>query len=293
MTYADAVKKQLAQVTRARTESAIFVRMEGRLAVVNIGTSTVAIPCVGFNPPLPGMPVRVDWVNGSPSVTGPTRPLNPLGVITSAGSPRATVAVDGVQYLMPVIAGYTAAVNDEVIINWNIPGGQITGKLAAVDEPDSPGENGGTSREPFTVTVRATNSGRFQSGSGWWGRGPWASSSNQGIWTYGSRVRDAVGSGTATSASIYLPLISEVGNAAIGVHPHAGIPGGAPSILFGVNLPAGRRGGWWPLDPSFAPYLAAGGRGVGVYAPGGGGYTRWRGVDEDGLSGALRISGTR
>lgn len=291
MTNAEAVQRQLAQVTSARSEAAVFVRMDGRLAVVNIGTSTVTIPCVGFYPPLPGMPVRVDWVNGAPAVTGPVKPLNPIGRITATGTPRATVLVDGVSYTLPVMSSYSPTVGDDVVINWNIPA--IQGKLAAVDAPANPDENGGGRAEPFSVTVRAADSGRFQAGSGWWGKGPWASSSNVGIWTYGNRVRDAVAGATITTVDVYLPLISEVGFAAIGVHPHGSLPGGGPSISSLVDLPLGQRSGWRRVPVEFGWYVADGNRGVGVVAPGGGGYTRWRGVDEDGLSGALRISGTR
>lgn len=289
MSNALAVQRQLQKVTSARSETGVFVRMDGRFAVVNIGTSTVTVPCVGFYPPVAGMSVRVDWVNGSPAVTGPTQPLNPLGEITSTGTPRATVLVDGASFTLPVMADYTPTVGDLVAINWSM--GVIMGKVAAVNTPEPPPVSG-KNPVPFDVTVRAQNSGRYQPGSGWWGPGPWASSSNSGIWTYGNAVRDAVGNAVVGQAFIYLPLISEVGNAAIGVHDYGGIPGGAPVLNSVTGL--GSRNGWVSLPPVFGQYLAdAPGRGLGVLAPGGNGYTRWRGVDEDGLSGAVRIIGTR
>lgn len=290
MTDADDVARRFAEGGSSRSETGTFVRMSGRFAVVNIGTSTVTIPCVGFYPPVTGMAVRVDWVSGSPAVTGPVRPLSPLGKITATGSPRATVTVDGTAYLLYFRAGYTPALNDDVEINWAT--GIIQGPVTGVNTPEAPGEAGGGSA-PFTVTVRAANSGRYQSGSGWWGRAPWASSSNDGIWVYGNRVRDAVGTGVVSRVDIYLPLIGEVGLASIGLHAHPSIPGGAPSIGSLSAMALGQRSGWRTLPGSFGAYLAAGGRGVGVLAPGGGGYTRWRGVDEDSLSGALRITGTR
>lgn len=288
MNNAETVARKLAQRDTVRSETAVFVRMDGRLAVVNIGSSAVTVPCVGFYPPVAGMSVRVDWVNGSPVVTGPVVPLNPLGEITSTGTPRATVLVDAVSYTLPVMADYTPVVGDLVAINWSM--GVIMGKLAAVDAPTPPSEGGGGSVKPYTVTVRAANSGRYQSGSGWWGRGPWASANNDGIWTYGSRVKDAVGAGSVTRIDIYLPLVQEVGVASIGVHPHSSIPGGGPSITSKVNLPQGSRSGWRTLPVGFGVYVAAGGRGIGVAD---GGYNIWRGVDEDSLSGALRISGMR
>lgn len=290
MSSAKVVQQQLAQVTRARSETAVFVRMDGRLAVVNIGDATVTVPCVGFYPPVAGMPVRVDWVNGSPAVTGPVTPLSPLGTIAATGNPRATVTVDGVTYSLFYRSGYTPVVGDPVEINWAT--GIIQGKITGVENPETPGESGGGVK-PFTVTVRAGDSGRYQPGSGWWGNDVWASSSNSGIWVYGDRIRGAVGGGSITRVDIFLPLISEVGAASIGVHSHAWLPGGAPSIGTLAVMPAGQRSGWRRLPTSFGSFLAAGGRGVGVVAPGGAGYTRWRGTAADGLSGALRISGTR
>lgn len=290
MTDADDVARRFAAGGSSRSEVATFVRMDGRFAVVNIGSSTVTVPCDGFYPPVAGMSVRVDWVNGSPAVKGPVRPLNPLGKITATGSPRATVTVDGTAWLLYYRAGYTPVLNDDVEINWTTA--VIQGKITGVSTPDPPGENGG-STAPFSLIVRAANSSRYQSGSGWWGNDPWASSSNNGIWVYGNRLRDAVGSGTVSSVDIYLPLIGEVGLASIGVHAHPSIPGGAPTIGSLSAMSLGRRNGWIRLPGSFGTYLAAGGRGIGVTAPGGGGYTRWRGTSSDSLSGALRINGTR
>lgn len=287
MNDAEIVARKMAGMTSARSETGQFVRMDGRFAVVNIGTSTVTVPCVGFYPPVAGMPVRVDWVNSSPTVTGPVRPLNPLGTITAPGTPRSTVSVDGVSYSLFYRDGYTPQVNDQVEINWTT--GIIQGKITGSDNPDTPGESGGGSG-PFDVTVRAVNSGRYQPGSGFWGNDPWASSNNDGIWVYGNTVKDAVGSGTVASIQIYLPLIQQVGVASIGVHSHPAIPGGAPAIESLIDLPLGQRSGWVSLPASFGAYVAVGGRGIAVAN---GGFNKWRGTASDGLSGALRITGNR
>lgn len=290
MTTAQAIQQQLASVTRARSETGVFIRMADRFAVVNIGTSTVTVPCIGFYPPTTGMSVRIDWVNGSPAVTGPVRPLSPLGSITAAGTPRATVLVDGESHVLPVMSSYTPVVGDAVLINWNL-GGVITGKLAAVATPPPPDETK-PQPKPFSVIVRATNSGRYDKNWGnWWGNDPWASNSNDGIWVYGNRIRDAVGGGTVTSIELYMPLITTVGNVSVGLHNHGGIPGGAPSIGTLTSLP--NRSGWRGMPVSFRAYLsAAGGRGIGMTAPGGGN-TQWRGTARDSLSGALRVRGVR
>lgn len=289
MKASELVARQFATQTSAQTQAGVFVRMDGRFAVVNIGASTLTMPCVGVYPPRAGVPVRVDWVNGSPAVTGLVTPQSPFGTISATGSPRATVLVGTETYSLYVLQPYTPVVGDSVAVDWDRY--LILGKVSGIDTPDVPGESGGGSK-PFALTVRAANSGRYQPGSGWWSNEPWASNSNDGIWVYGNRVKDAVGSGTVTSVDIYLPLIGEAGNASIGVHAYGSIPGGAPSITSTVALPIGQRSGWRRLPSSFGPYLAGGNRGIGVDAPGGG-YTRWRGTAADSLSGALRINGTR
>ena len=290
MTVGDAVAAQLAQVDTARSETAVFVRMDGPLAVVNIGPSTVRVPCVGFFPPVSGMPVRVDWINGSASLVGPVKPLSPLGTITGTGTPKATVTVDGTVYQLFYRSGYTPTVGDTVEINWAT--GIIQGQVTGFDAPEPPPVGGG-SATPFDVTVRAVDSGRYQSGSGWWGNGPWASDNNSGIWVYGNTIADAIGSGTVTAVSVYLPLTQELGNCAIGTHPHASIPGGAPSIGSTIDLPLGGRAGWVGLPAGFGSYLAAGERGLGVLAPGAGGYNIWNGTASDSMSGAVRLIGSR
>lgn len=288
MTVGDVLALQASQATSSRSEAAVFVRMDGRFAVVNIGSSTVTIPCVGFYPPVVGMAVRVDWVNGSPAVVGPVKPLSPLGKITATGTPRATVTVDGVPYLLYYRSGYSPALNDDVEVNWAT--GIIQGKVTGLNTPTSPGESSGGATA-FDVTIRASNSGRYE--NAWWGNDPWASNSNRGIWVYGNTVLDGVGAAASVATiDIYLPLVQQVGNCSVGVHPHPGIPGGAPTITSLTPLALGSRAGWVRLPQGFGTYLLAGGRGIGVTAPGGG-YNIWRGTAADSLSGALRITGTR
>lgn len=288
MTDADDLARLIAESSSSRAETGVFVRMDGRLAVVNIGTSTVTIPCIGFYPPVVGMAVRVDWTNGSPAVTGPVRPLNPLGVITATGIPRATVTVDGKPYVLYYRSGYTPALNDQVEVNWAT--GIIQGKITGAEEPPIPNEGGG-SASPFEVVIRATDSGRYQ--SSWWGNDPWASNNNSGIWTYANRVPEGVGSNASiTSSEIYLPMVEQRGNCSIGVHSHPSIPGGPPSISSLAPLASSGRSGWVPLPAGYDAFLLAGGRGIGMTAPGGG-YNVWRGTASDSMSGALRIRGMR
>lgn len=276
---------QLASIPSIRSMTGVFVRMDGPLAVVNVAESTITIPCVGFYPPAAGMTVQVEWRDGKPAVTGPARPLNPIGLITATGSPRATVTVDGVPYLLYYRSGYTPSVGHTVEINWAT--GIIQGQVTGVDTPTAPDTKPPSGSSFSNLKVRARDSGRYQ--GSWWGNDPWASNSNDGIWVYGNRIRDAIKGATISRVEIYLPLISRLGNCEIGTHAYGAIPGGAPSLSNETDLDD--RSGWVRLPTSWGSYLAAGGRGIGVTTDVG--LNKWRGTDLDADSGALRFTGTR
>ena len=288
MINAQVVARKLAGQSSARSETGEFVRMDGRFAVVNIGESTVTIPCTGVYPPRPGLPVRVDWVNGSPAVTGLVTPRSPFGVITATGRPLATVLVEGNTYQLNTMEPYAPSIGDKVAVDWDRY--LILGKMTGVSEPEAPSENGVPVAAPFELVVRAEASGRFNSSGRWGNSDPWASNTTRGIWTYGDAVKSALVGASVTSVEIHLPLVQQVGNAALGFHEYGALPGFLPTILDAVDLPVGSRSGWVPI-PNWGP-LAWGQRGVGVFAPGGG-YTIWRGVESDPYSGALRFRGTR
>lgn len=292
MSLAERIVQPRATRNRTRSELAVFRRMVGMFAEVNIGDATVQVPCDGFYPPIPGMSVRVQWVDGSPSVAGPARPLGARGTITGTGTPKATVNVDGVDYQLFVRSGYTPVVGHTVSVDWSFEGGLITGQVTGFETPTAPGGNDQVSKPFSGLVVRAAASGRYEAGPGWWGNDPWASSNNSGIWTYGARLKDALAGASVSSVEIYLPLLEERGLASVGTHAHREIPSGAPSIANLSALATGGRDGWVRL-PNWGAYLASGDRGIGVVAPGGGGYSRWAGVLSDPSSGALRFSGTR
>ena len=261
--------------------------MEGARAVVNLGSSTVTVPCVGFTPPVVGTSVQVEWRSGHPVVTGPARQLQPIGTITAPGTPRATVEIAGEEYLLYIRDGYTPELGDQVEVNPAT--GIIQGKITGVDEADQPDE-ATTGTQRLDVTVRATDSGRYE--TRWWGNDPWASNNNDGIWTFGNRIRDALKGATIEKVLTYLPLLEERGDCRIGTHPHGSIPAGAPSLGSLTPLPLGRRSGWIELPTAFGAYLAAGSRGIGVSAPGLG-LNRWSGVGMNKKSGQIRFIGRR
>lgn len=287
MRLADSIADLASRIPDVRSETAFFVQMDGSRAVVEFGVNRVSLPCQGWYPPAAGMAVQVDWRDGRGIVSGPARVLSPVGEITGTGSPKATVNVEGVDYLLYLRGGYTAELGDIVTVNWAT--GIIEGKVSGQDEPAPPPPPAPVQPTEFRdLVVMPENSGRFQ--TSWWGREPWASNNNDGIWTYGSRIRDALRGAEVRSIEINLILQQQLGNASVGLHPHPGIPGGAPSINNLVGL--SQRSGWVRLPDWWGNHLRDNDGGIGVTAPGGG-YNRWQSVALDSWSGALRFSGVR
>lgn len=287
----DRLRDQIANIPTVRSHTATFVRMDGNLAVINTGNTQIKLPAPGYHPPRSGMTVQVEWRNGKGSVVGPAVARNPLGTITGTGSPLATVQVDGVDYLLPYQEWYTPAVSDVVSVDWVRE--IIDGKLSTSPDPPVEPETPAGGSTAFDVTVRAQNSGKWSLtyGNYFGGSEVWAGTTTNGAWVYGNAILDAVGGGaTISRADIFLPLISQTGDCQIGVHDHPSLPGGGPAI--GSLMSLNPRGGWVQLDHSFAVYLVNGGRGIGV-TDGSGGFTKWLGVGQDALSGAIRIQGTR
>lgn len=286
MPAADRIVAGLSRIPSVHSETGVIVSMSGAFAVVNMGGATVTVPCVGFY--RAGVVVQVEWRNGNPVVVGRAFTPNPIGTVSATGSPRATVTVDGVSYLLYYRSGYTPSVGHTVEINWDTE--TIQGQVTGVDTPTAPPTAPPASSSFSGLKVKARDSRRYQSGSWRGGSDVWSSGINEGIWVYGNRVRDAIAGATISKIEIFLPLVEKNGTSSIGTHPYSSIPGGAPSISNLQSL--SDHSGWVRLPLSFATYLAAGGRGLGVSPPGNF-LNKWRGVDDDSDSGALRFAGTR
>ncbi|WP_223690116.1 hypothetical protein [Leifsonia poae] len=274
--------KDLPDVDR---RTAIFARMDGNLAVVNTGPTTISIPCVGFYPPIPGMAVQLERTAGQWKVTGPAVAQPAIGTISATGTPQATVTIGGKQFQLYYRSGYTPSIGDQVEVNWAT--GVIQGKITGSNTGTDPGTNPGGGATPLpTSPILASDSGQFR--SRWQGNDPRASDSVSGAWVYNGRVAAALTGATVTKSEIYLPLRAQLGVCNIGVHTSATLPSGW--VGMSLSTPLNPRGGWVTLPLSFAATLAAGG---GISVASGNGDNQWAGTQSDPLSGALRFQGTR
>lgn len=278
---------RLSTIPTSSSQTAVFVQMVGPLARVNVGNTSVDIPCIGFYPPVTGMVVQLERRNGQLVVTGPAVPLNPIGTITGTGSPKATVTVDGVPFVLPYRSGYTPTINDQVEINWST--GVIQGSITVQNTVTPPDSNpGGASGALPSSPVLATGSGQYR--SRWQSNDVRASDSVSGAWFYNGRAGAVLKGSTPSSIEIYLPVRYSVGACFIGVHNSPTQPGGFPAVFF--TTPLGSRSGWVGLPLSFATYLRDNPNG-GIAVTSGNGDNQWAGTQSDPLSGALRFKGTR
>lgn len=281
------ILNQLATIPDVGYKLGVFVRMEGVLAVVNVGDRAVAIPCTGFYPPVEGMTVQLERRNGALIVTGPATQLPPLGTITAGGSPKCSVDAGGVIYVLAYRDGYVPTVGDPVEINWATA--VIQGKLSVAPvapvapAPVNSGGQGGTFEN---LLVMAAGSGSFN--GRWWTSDVYNGDNNTGAWFYESRVQDALRGTTPTKIEIFLnPRQASGSSPQVGLHTANSTPGGNVTVSSQIALEP--RSGWVQLPTEWAMALRDGG-GIGVTRSG---YTVWRGLSSDAMSGALRFSGTR
>jgi hypothetical protein len=288
----DALNRKLADAPKVSSVTGVFVTIVDGLARVNVQGSTVDVRCDGWAPPVPGMPVRVETVNGAMRVAGPARALTPRGEVLESldSNTRAVVSVDGKTYTLPVMAPYSPLPTDQVVINWE--SGFILGEQANSVEEEDP-DTVPTPSQPFSgLLIQARESGKYDFPNGnWWGNGDVrASNNNAGAWFYHNTLTGLAGA-NVTGIELYLPPPwRAVGAAFVGVHPHPSRPGGAPGINSSVAL--NQRSGWVTLPSGWGNYFRDNpSHGIGVTS--GSGDNQWPGVPQDSLSGALRFSGTR
>lgn len=293
MNLGDTITRKLAEIPKVSTAVGVFVGLtpEG-LARVNVQGSTVDVRLDGWNPPIPGMPVRVETLNGIMRVKGPSQALATRGEVIDVlgGGVSATVLIDGDEYTLPVMAPYSPMVTDTVVVNWQ--SGHILGEEASAPETSTPDQvpSGGVGFN--NLLIQAHSSGKYDDDFlNWYGSGDVrASNNNVGAWFYSGRFASLAGA-NISRIEIYLPPPwRAVGALFFGLHGHPTRPGGDPGI--GSLVSRAQRSGWLDLPDTWGNLLRDNPTwGIGVTS--GAGDNQWPGVPQDGLSGALRFTGTR
>lgn len=137
-------------------------------------------------------------------------------------------------------------------------------------------------------TFPAIDAGSFNR-YGWQQAQVWSSDSYQGAWFQGTKIANTIpASAQMQRVELYLsPQQIRYAPPNFALHSHPTKPGGAPS--FGATQPIAAAAGWIDLPLGWGDALKAGGGsfGVGVNH---GGYSIFRSLAQDGMSGALRVT---
>lgn len=260
--------------------------LDGLRAIVDFGEGRVPADLAMGVMPEVNDSVWIMTIDGKqPIVLGWTVPKPGGGEVVSVDGDLATVDT-GSLGLVTAPFGFTVSAGDLVKLYWNNGPFIISPMSTTPDpgvDPGAPGAGGGEQTQVFTATESGSYRGR------WWTPQVRAGDSNQGMWTYGSKIPGTIpASATILSVEIYISPVSIAGSAPIfAVHGYGSVSG-APAPSYGPSAAVGVAGGWVALPTSFGDLLKSGGGylGVGVNH---GGNSIFNAVSADGLSGALRI----
>lgn len=290
MSSIDDLVGKLADIPTLQSKVGVFAGRDGAGARVTIGGNTETYPVVGLMLPPVGHPVQLEARDGVIKVTGAASQLPNLGVILSFSDTRATIQAWGKTYDLPYRKNAELIVGKEAEITWGLDGGIIQGALSITTPPPPPApepEPPTQAREYHPAPFMAVDSGTQNIGGPFWNSDVWASNTTRGAWFYGSGIADSIPDNAEIRlARIYLSPSKISGSAPrLQVHTNPGKGGQINFIGSYYELPA--RSGWVNIPLSFIDHLKANSGGLGMNR---GGYSIFRGVHSDPLSGALDIA---
>lgn len=283
--------RALAGQTTITTLVGRMVRLDGVRAIVDVGGGRIPAALFG-RIPRPNDDVHVWFVNGKPFVMGPSalQPFN--GVVVTANDDTATVSTEQGDYTDVPFFGEGLSSGNLVGLAWGESGPYVIGVSSLTPDPpdtlpDAPA-TGSQRVDVFTATGSgsAANGASFRSANGV----VYASASQIGIYTYGSKVRDSLaGASSVEKVEIYLAVTRDSGNLPqLGTHPLETVSGSTPTIsnLRSLTRPFSR----WVDITDLGGRLASGG-GIGFD---GAGFAIFTGIGSDpNQAGALRITYTK
>lgn len=278
-----ALKKKLAQASKVTTLVGQFVGVENGEALVDAGGGRFPAALLGQLPEV-ASDVHVWFVNGQPFIMGPTKLLPTTGTVTVVSGLTVTVSTVVGTFTLPFLSWYGPQVGDVVKIAWGdmpIVLGVPSTKLPDPVAPSAPPSSDSMRR---VDTFTAIDSGSYN--QRWWQDEIWASDNNTGAAFYGTKITDTLKGRTVDKFEVYISAIQIFGSAPNFItHTSARKPSGNVSVANTNAVPVSN--GWVTLPKSMGQAIVDNGGGLGVNH---GGYNKFRSINEDRQSFALRIT---
>lgn len=287
----EAIHRLLAAKSRVTPYVGRYVGVDGTLALVDMGDQRVPaqFACV---PPEINDAVHVWSIEGSLFLMGPTSPKPGMGVVSTVSGDLVTVVTDFGTFTMPYGPPSDPPTSgDTVAINW--PGPSCvklsTSPDPVVPPPDPGGGGGATVR---TLEFRATASGSTDRGSTrYWTDQVYASNTTYGVYAYGTAIKDSIpASAEFVSLEVYVSQQQRYGAAPRWVLHNLYGTYAVPAVSAYTEW---APGGGWQTPPNAADWFAQLKQG-GAWAGIGfnqGGWNIFKSLAQDGMAGALRITG--
>jgi len=193
------------------------------------------------------------WVlvaDGVPFLLGPTVPKPYDGTVVSTSGGFATVSTDVGDVTATYEFGATLSAGQQVKLLWG-NGCHVVSVMSTTPTPPTvPDPPPNPAPSQYTKTITANTSSSYQPGYGWRTNDVWSSAHNQGLWFYGTKIKDTIpDTATINSASVYLPYpLQLLGARPFGRHGYGSPPSGAPTLSETYTL--GGTSGWVSIPTS-------------------------------------------
>lgn len=240
--------------------------------------------------PAVGESVRVWFVDGVAFLMGPSNPKPAQGTVVSAAAGLVTLSTTLGNVICPYASTLTPTGGQVMQIVWGNGPFAVAVLSTSVASATAPSGSGGgaiTHVDSFTALA----AGSYQ--SRWWTSQVYDSSTNEGLWFYGSKIADTLPA-PAVIARVQLyasPAQLQGASPIFGLHPYQSQPAGAPAAVTSGTTVAVGGTGWVDLPVTFGNALKAGGGQFGI-GTNHGGYNIFKSLAQDGQSGALQITST-
>ena len=264
-----------------------FIARDGVRAIVDVGGGRIPVEVATSYVPAVNEDVRVWFVDGSPFMVAPAGLKAVSGVVMSVAGDFVVVDTDDGEKRMTFPEQLRAVLASGQMVRYQPDeGGSVLSILSTTPEPPAPPPPPVSSirEQERTDVFTALDAGSYR--GRWWQAEIWGSDTNTGAAFFGSKINGTIpDTSPIRSVEVFIsPNMISGNNPLFFVHSSPSKPGGnVTPILSQVLAPTP---GWMALPVGWGDTLKSQNTGVGV---GSGGYHKFKSLQQDPLSFALRI----